>query len=90
MLCYVEKNGPVDVLNADFIDAYIEKFQPAVVHYMPYGAHKVPMVGKLLGEMYRMNMLRRNRVGLQGLSGQGFPRWVYVYDRVKEGPTCRP
>jgi len=81
---YVQRHGHVDVLNVHFVDAYIERFTPRKVIYQPYGAHKVPEIGRLLSNMFRANMLDRFPMGLQYLCGMGFPRWVYCYNLPRE------
>lgn len=69
---------PVDVLNADFVDAYIEKFN-AKYKLQMYGAHKCPELGKLLSDMHNKQLLIRSVIGLSGLP-TGFPKWVYTYE----------
>ena len=69
----------VDVLDRHFVDAYTEACKPRVCLVMPYGANKVPQLGRDLSKMYDMGMLKRYIIGIDGLAGQGFPRWVYSY-----------
>lgn len=70
--------GGVDVLNADFADAYIKaneaKFQPTNI-----GAFRVPQIGTDLSRMAKEGSLERSRIGIQGMGGQGFPTWVWSY-----------
>lgn len=68
-----------DVLNSDFVDDYIEatKARHAV---QPYGAATCPQLGRDLSAMKRAGVLKRHRVGLQGMGGMGFPRWVWSYE----------
>lgn len=74
----------VDIVTEEFVDAYIEKFNPKRVGWQPYGAHQVPELGRLLGDMYRCNMLNRFTQGLSPISvADGFPKWVYVYSLKK-------
>ena len=74
-----ENRGHVDVLNAAFVDCYLEatssKFYP-----MPYGAHKCPQLGRDLSRMEREGTLSRKRTGISGMRGQGFPAWVWCYE----------
>ena len=75
------KNTPycqVNVLNSHFVNEYIEKFSPKYIP-MPYGAHKVPELGKILSNMYRCHLLYRYIVGLQHMES-GFPKWIYTYE----------
>jgi len=71
-------HATVDVLHRDFVDRYIDATN-AKFYAMPYGAHKCPQLGRDLSEMYAAGRLRRWTLGLDGMSGYGFPRWVYVY-----------
>jgi len=78
---YLRDNiGGVDVLNANFVNDYLN-FSGEGTRYapMPYGAHKVPQLGRDLTRMYRECKLERTRVGIQGFAGMGFPHWVWSY-----------
>lgn len=70
----------VDIYNKKFIDDYIERFSPNYIP-QPYGANKVPEVGRLLSDMYKKYYLTRSRVGLTEME-VGFAKWVYVYEIV--------
>lgn len=72
-----EHKEGVDILNQDFVDKYIEKFNPKYA-VQPYGANTCKQLNRLLSDMYHCNMLNRWVVGLSGI-GMGFPKWVYVY-----------
>jgi len=74
---YISINGPVDILNAEFVEYYIDSTDANFVA-MKYGAFKCPQLGKDLADMRVYRMLTRARIGLPGL-GQGFPKWVYSY-----------
>jgi hypothetical protein len=67
-----------DVLNAHFVDAYLEEFKPRFAE-MPFGAHKCPQLGRDLTRMHREGTLTRSTSGISGMAGMGFPRWVYTY-----------
>lgn len=68
--------GAVDVCDSDFVDDYVAA-TGAEVHYVMYGANKCPQLGRDLATM--VGTLERSRVGLQGMAGMGFPRWVWSY-----------
>jgi hypothetical protein len=68
----------MDVLNAHFVADYIEATE-AKFYAMPYGAHKCPQLGRDLTRMHKEGALTRSTTGIQGMAGQGFPRWVYTY-----------
>lgn len=71
--------GGVDVLNAEFVNAYVA-FSGAGVALMPYGAHKCPTLGRDLSRMHRERRLRRFSIGLPGFGRhEGFPKWVWNY-----------
>lgn len=72
------KCNSVDILNTDFIDAYMENCNPKRIDYQPFGANKVPELGSILSEMYHSNMLERGTIGLPRCE-DGFPKWVYTY-----------
>lgn len=70
----------VDVLNANFVQDYLEFCGEGTPFYpMPYGAHKVPQLGRDLSRMFRESSLTRTRIGLDNMAGMGFPNWVYNY-----------
>jgi hypothetical protein len=74
-----EIGGHVDILNSDFVDDYIAKFDAG---YRPvnWGAHHCPQLGRDLSAMYNLGMLKRSRIGLtDGAWQPGFPKWVYTY-----------
>lgn len=67
----------VDILNRNFIDAYIDKFNPKY-GATNYGADKCPDVAKTLKIGFDQGIFKRQRAGITcGYSGM--PRWVYVY-----------
>lgn len=68
-----------DIFNSNFVWDYINATGVAMVP-QPFGAPKCFHLGNDLADLYRRGVLIRNAVGLSGLCGQGFPRWVYVYE----------
>lgn len=79
ILDWVDQNGPSNVLDADFVSAYIEE-TGAPFEAMPYGAHRCPMLGRDLAALYRAGALTRDAVGVP--QGEwGMPSWVYDYQR---------
>ncbi len=75
-----DKDSWVDVLNSDFVDAYIDLNKSGLrVRFVNFGAHRVPMLGNDLSRMCREGALTRQRTSINGLRGQGFPTWVYTY-----------
>ncbi|PYE51511.1 hypothetical protein HUB98_05800 [Paenibacillus barcinonensis] len=75
---YVEKNGPVNILDVKFVDAYIDEFNPKHA-IQPFGANKCKELGKMLSTLYNDNILNRSRISIHGL-GYDYPNWVYVYE----------
>lgn len=73
-----EKQSLIDILNAEFVDDYINEFHP---HYIPmsFGANKVPELGKILSFGYSMGIFERSRIGLYAHE-VGFPNWIYCYE----------
>lgn len=78
ILNYIRVHDAVDMLNSEFVDAYIDKFNPKV-SYTNFGANKVTELSRILSSLYKTGLLKRSAVGLSGLCGIGFPKWVYVY-----------
>lgn len=73
----------VDVLNSEFVDAYIDEFKPA--HQITYwGAKKCRKLGADLAAMAKLGYLERHRSGLSSGAWQpGFPKWVWSYQPGK-------
>lgn len=79
---YIRKRLSVDILDAEFVDAYIEKFQPKYKVKM-FGANNCPELGQLLSTMYQAGELKRFACGLPKPNWQpGFPKWVYSYQLI--------
>lgn len=77
---YIAKNGAgysVDILNSDFVSAYIEATGALFVPQV-FGADTCRQLGRDLSCMFRSGSLVRGRVGLIE-HYQGMPNWVYVY-----------
>ena len=72
----------VDVLNRYFVDDYVTA-TGATALVMPFGANRCVQLGRDLSAMHTLGLLRRYTSGLEGLSGMGFPRWVYSYRLAK-------
>ena len=51
------KNEFFDITAEPFVNAYVDKFNPEIVEWYPYGAPKVPEIGKLLLLLYREDVL---------------------------------
>lgn len=74
------KRGPVDILDAEFVDAYAEA-TGATLQYTPYGANRCRLLGTDLKAMFDARMLKRNLVPLPyDMRGLGFPLFVYHYE----------
>lgn len=71
----------VDVLNQEAVDAYVRETGAPVV-IMPFGANKCAQFGRDLSRMHSEGLLKRYAAGLTGMSGMGFPRWVYSYQLI--------
>ena len=79
LLEYIKEHGGVDVLNAEFVDKFME-VTGAKYRVTMWGANKCPMLGRDLARLAACGILRRFRVGL-GLNWQpGFPTWVWSYE----------
>lgn len=80
----------VDVLNADFVWAYLEAFPKVTAKVQFYGAPKCSTLGSDLGRMFRAGTLERSSTALgPGAVSEGFPPWVWCYSLAKHlWPTC--
>lgn len=67
-----------DVCDADFVDAYIAATN-APHRPTNYGAYKCPQLGRDLAAMVKGGVLKRARMGIDGMAGMGFPKWVWGY-----------
>lgn len=76
-------NASVDCLNRDFVDHYTETTGARYGVHM-YGADKCPQLERDLATMKKQFLLVRHRVGIQGMAGMGFPKWVWSYSLPKE------
>lgn len=84
IVSYLTDTSPhVDILDADFVDHYIERANPSVIHHMAYGAHKVPQLGRDLSNMCKVGILDRVSLGVP-FGEWGMPRWVWSYSLKKE------
>ena len=72
------KDEFIDVVAEDFVNAYINKFNPKIIECYPYGAPKVPELGRLLAELYKENKVSRYRYYCENWQ-DGYPKWFYVY-----------
>ena len=75
---WVQKNTFVDVLNCDFVFAYI-KATGVPFEDTNWGAPKCRTLGQDLAGMVHDGTLSRRCVGLSGNWQPGFPRWVWTY-----------
>lgn len=68
-----------DILDNSFVTDYAEATNSPVAEQF-FGAPKCPQLGKDLSYLYNEGKLNRVAVGIgDGLSSQGFPKWVYSY-----------
>ena len=75
------KNEFIDVVSEEFVLAYIDKFNPKIIEWYPYGSPKVPEIGKLLAELYKENKVSRYRHHCK-IWKDGYPRWFYIYTLI--------
>lgn len=71
--------GPVDILDAEFVAAYINAFE-LPFSQPKFGAARCSYLGRDLTALYNDGYLTRNATGLPpGDASMGFPKWVYCY-----------
>lgn len=68
----------IDITSEEFVNAYVEKFDPPNVSWQWYGAPVVPELKKVLAELYKEGKMRRHRHYCD-IWRDGFPRWFYIY-----------
>lgn len=78
---YIERKGPVDVMNRQFVDDYLSTFDVGFIA-TPYGADRCPRLGRILSEGYKKGLFNRRVAGLWAHEW-GFPNWVYVYQNAE-------
>lgn len=84
LLKLAQQERHLDVLNRAAVDDYVEATGASVL-VMPYGADKCARMGRDLAAMHKAKLLVRHASGLQGMSGMGFPRWVWSYRLTDAG-----
>lgn len=72
------KDEFIDVVSENFVNAYINEFNPKIVEWYLYGVPKVPKIGRLLAELYKENKISRYRQYCK-IWKDGYPKWFYVY-----------
>lgn len=69
----------VDVLNADFVDAYAAHTKAKTLPQF-FGAAKCSQLGRDLSALKDSGHLQRTAIGLpSGDASMGFPKWIYCY-----------
>ena len=68
----------IDVLSENFVNAYINEFNPKILEWYLYGAPKVQELGRLLAELYKENKVSRCRHYCK-IWQNGYPKWFYIY-----------
>jgi hypothetical protein len=79
LIAYIKKHGAVDHMNELFVEEYIQTFK-VKFQATNFGAFKCKDINLQLSNMYKQGILNRGTVGIHGMVGMDFPRWVYVYD----------
>lgn len=72
------KNEFFDIVAEPFVNAYVDEFEPEIIEWYPYGAPKVPELGKLLSLLYKEGKVWRKRNYCK-IWEDGYPRWFYMY-----------
>lgn len=78
LLRFMSRHGSVDVMNAGFVDAYVE-FTGAKVDIMLWGANKCGLLSADLRRLHHSQTVERHRIGLGANWQPGFPKWVNSY-----------
>lgn len=72
----------VSTLDAAFVDAYID-YAEAPFKLMILGAHRCDALTADLKALYDEGVLDRWACGVGGMSGMGFPKWIWSYYLVE-------
>lgn len=76
---YIEKHGSQDIYEEDFVDSYIQAFNPKVGDFIiPVNHIQVPELGRYLAELYRQGKLWRGTIPLN-YTKDGVARYCYRY-----------
>ena len=51
------KDEFIDIVTENFVNAYVNEFNPKIVEWYSYGVPKVPEIGRLLAELYKENKI---------------------------------
>lgn len=76
---FIERYGCADVLDRDFHERYDRSFPGYMRDFKMIGSSPVKQAMRDLKRMLDEGVLERCPVGIQGLCGMGFPRWVWSY-----------
>jgi hypothetical protein len=68
----------VDILNRYFVEWYVDATKSREKVKM-FGANGCPRLASDLLAMKKAGMLTRCRIGVSGMAGMGFPKWVWSY-----------
>jgi hypothetical protein len=72
-----DHDGHVDILDVEFVDAYVGKFNaPVKIQFL--GANSCKELGRVLANGYHQGIFDRWTIGIPWHES-GFPNWVYTY-----------
>ncbi|MEZ1440117.1 hypothetical protein QVM41_28070 [Pseudomonas shirazica] len=74
---WIRENGDADVLNSEFVDAYVSTTGATSVT-LGLGADRCLQLGRDLSALHEAQCLTRCRIGLKE-HYMGMPNWVYAY-----------
>ncbi|BFO07341.1 hypothetical protein ACLPJG_26560 [Pseudomonas aeruginosa] len=74
---WIRENGDADVLNSEFVDAYVFTTGATSVA-LGLGADRCRQLGRDLSTLHDAQRLTRCRIGLKE-HYMGMPNWVYAY-----------
>lgn len=72
------KYHDIDIFGEEFVDAYINQFNPQTIYKYAYGVPAVPELGRILSKMFKEGLLQRFTVGCK-IWRDGYPKWFYTY-----------
>lgn len=76
ILDYLARHNLTDVLDAPFVDAYVQATGAATAERL-IGAPQCLTLSRDLASLHRRGLLTRQSASVGG--GPGWPTWVYVY-----------
>jgi hypothetical protein len=77
---WMMKNGDASATHQHFHEEVHDAFPRLATKSTLWGAETVSVAMTTLAKLAKRGIVKRHRTGIQGMAGQGFPTWVFVYE----------